>query len=47
VIVDERMVDPAEQGPEDDGTLRPQRLSEFLGQPRVVAQLGVYLEAAR
>ncbi len=47
VIVDERMVDPAEQGPEDDGTLRPQRLSEFLGQPRVVGQLSVYLEAAR
>ena len=47
VIVDERMVDPAEQGPEDDGTLRPQRLAEFLGQPRVVGQLSVYLEAAR
>ena len=47
MIVDERMVDPAEQAPEDDGTLRPQRLGEFLGQPRVVGQLSVYLEAAR
>ena len=35
------------RAPEDDGTLRPQRLAEFLGQPRVVGQLVVYLEAAR
>ncbi len=47
MIADERMVDPADHGPEDDGTLRPQRLADFLGQPRVVGQLSVYLEAAR
>ncbi len=46
---DDRIVAAASTGLEEevDATLRPRRMREFLGQQRVVAQLEVYLEAAR
>jgi holliday junction DNA helicase RuvB len=45
----ERLADPAprlEEGPLEE-TLRPQRLTEFVGQPQVKSNLGVFLRAAR
>ncbi|MDO5627931.1 MAG: Holliday junction branch migration DNA helicase RuvB [Mobilicoccus sp.] len=44
-----RIVDPAIEGDESrvEAALRPRRLSEFPGQPRVRDQLGLVLEAAR
>jgi Holliday junction DNA helicase RuvB len=45
----ERLADPAprlEEGPIEE-TLRPQRLAEFVGQPQVKSNLGVFLRAAR
>jgi Holliday junction DNA helicase RuvB len=48
-VSDDRLVEAASAGREEevDATLRPRRMREFLGQQRVVAQLEVYLEAAR
>ena len=45
----DRLVDARADGDDRilEGALRPQRLSEFVGQPRVRAQLEVVLEAAR
>jgi Holliday junction DNA helicase RuvB len=45
---DPRMTDPGEAGSEDDAarTLRPRRLSEFVGQTHVRDQLAVFLDAA-
>lgn len=45
----ERLVDAYADGDDRiiEGALRPQRLTEFVGQPRVRAQLEVVLEAAR
>ena len=45
----ERLVDPAEEPGESalDSALRPQRLTEFVGQPRVRDQLDLVLTAAR
>jgi len=46
-----RIVDPGGRGDEEDrrldAALRPRRLAEFPGQPRVRDQLGLLLEAAR
>ena len=46
---DDRVVGASALAAEDesDATLRPRRLREFLGQPRIVGQLEVYLAAAR
>lgn len=45
----DRLVDARADGDERviEGALRPERLDEFIGQPRVRAQLGIVLEAAR
>src|SRR5690606_12875205 len=45
----ERLGGPEEIGREDelDVSLRPRRLSEFVGQDTVKQQLGIFLEAAR
>lgn len=45
----ERLVDPAEEPGESaiDSALRPQRLADFVGQPRVRDQLDLVLTAAR
>ena len=44
----DRFVDPAEFEPElNDRTLRPQLLADYIGQPRVKEQLGLFIDAAR
>ncbi|MFM7597632.1 MAG: Holliday junction branch migration DNA helicase RuvB, partial [Actinomycetota bacterium] len=45
----DRLVDAHADGDERviEGALRPEHLDEFIGQPRVRAQLGIVLEAAR
>jgi Holliday junction DNA helicase RuvB len=48
-VSDERLTDAEAQGveDEDDRTLRPRRLDQFLGQPHVHDQLEIFLAAAR
>jgi Holliday junction DNA helicase RuvB len=48
-VSDDRILAPGVVEPDEDAeaTLRPRRLRDFLGQPRIVGQLEVYLEAAR
>ncbi len=43
----ERVVDPEVQSEDQDVSLRPQRLTEFIGQAQARANLGVFIEAAR
>lgn len=45
----DRLGEPEDLGPEDeiDVSLRPRRLSEFVGQDTAKQQLGIFLEAAR
>ena len=42
-----RLVSLAERGEDQDATLRPQRLSEFVGQAKARINLQVFIEAAR
>ncbi|TMQ71048.1 MAG: hypothetical protein E6K80_06665, partial [Candidatus Eisenbacteria bacterium] len=44
-----RIADPAQFGEEgeDESRLRPLRLDEFVGQPGIKEQLGIFLQAAR
>ncbi len=42
-----RLVSPVEQGEDADQSLRPRRLSEFIGQDALKANLAVFIEAAR
>jgi Holliday junction DNA helicase RuvB len=45
----ERLVGAGATGEEEsqDRAIRPKRLSEYIGQPAVKAQLGLFIEAAR
>ena len=42
-----RLVTPETRADDADVSLRPQRLSEFIGQEKARANLGVFIEAAR
>jgi len=42
-----RLVAPQASGEDQDGTLRPQRLGEFIGQAQTRANLEVFIQAAR
>ena len=42
-----RLVTPAERGEDQDQSLRPQRLADFVGQARARANLQIFIEAAR
>jgi len=39
--------DPHDQTPNPNPALRPQTLFEFVGQPRIVENLGIYIKAAK
>ena len=41
------ILDPQNLDPEDEAVLRPQKFFEFTGQPRVIENLKVFVEAAR
>ncbi len=43
----ERLVTPERREDDADSSLRPQRLSEFVGQEKARANLSVFIEAAR
>ncbi len=49
MIEADRVIDPVGQPEEvaQDRSIRPTRLSEYVGQPKVTAQLGVFIQAAR
>ena len=42
-----RLISPAERGEDQDATLRPQLLAEFVGQAKARANLKVFIDAAR
>lgn len=45
---EERLIDAQEQGfEEQDRAIRPKRLADYVGQPAVHEQLGIFIEAAR
>ncbi len=43
----ERLVDPADHGEDEGGSLRPQTLDEFIGQAQARQNLKIFIEAAR
>jgi Holliday junction DNA helicase RuvB len=47
MITPRRLVTPETRADDADVSLRPQRLSEFIGQEKARANLGVFIEAAR
>lgn len=42
-----RFLDPNDGPGEDDSTLRPQSLNEFLGQEKLKEKLSIFIQAAR
>ena len=42
-----RFLDPNDEAGEDDSTLRPQSLNEFLGQEKLKEKLSIFIQAAR
>jgi Holliday junction DNA helicase RuvB len=46
---DDRLLSPTEAGPEEslDRAIRPARLQDYIGQPAVKEQMGIFIDAAR
>lgn len=49
MIEQDRLIDPASKNQEDwqDRAVRPKRLADYIGQPAVSEQMGIFIEAAR